>query len=151
MFWGNLRVFDPLITKFSWIKNIHSQKTLRYMYCYDLSKFLTLWAICLSFCELEGLRIVSIEFESSFAKEEICGSIWILIFANSVSYKWSKKSHATHFHFQIELLPAFTTPNFWMPNPMPMSCKQIYDRDRHSINRRKWVHRKIRKKLFFSV
>lgn len=49
------------------------------MYCYNLSKFLTLWAICLSFCELEGLRIVSIEFESSFAKEEICGSIWILI------------------------------------------------------------------------
>lgn len=45
------------------------------MYRYDLSKFLTLWAICLSFCELEGLRIVSIEFESSFAKEEICGSI----------------------------------------------------------------------------
>lgn len=51
------------------------EKTWDYMYRYDLYKFLTLWAICLSFCELEGLRIVSIEFESSFAKEEICGSI----------------------------------------------------------------------------
>lgn len=75
------------------------------MYCYNLSKFLTLWAICLSFCELEGLRIVSIEFESSFAKEEICGSIWILIFANSVSYK-DQRNHMLHiFIFKQSYFP----------------------------------------------
>lgn len=82
------------------------------MYCYNLSKFLTLWAICLSFCELEGLRIVSIEFESSFAKEEICGSIWILIFANSVSYK-DQRNHMLHiFIFKQSYFPLLQRQNF---------------------------------------
>lgn len=49
------------------------------MYCYDFFKLFILWVICLLFCELEGLRIVFIEFESLFVKEEICGFIWILI------------------------------------------------------------------------
>lgn len=57
------------------------------MYCYNFFKFFILWVICLLFCELEGLRIVFIEFESLFVKEEICGFIWILIFVNSVLYK----------------------------------------------------------------
>lgn len=75
------------------------------MYCYNLSIFLTLWAICLSFCELEGLRIVSIEFESSFAKQEICGSIWILIFANSVSYKDQRNHMLPIFIFKQSYFP----------------------------------------------
>lgn len=87
------------------------------MYCYDLSKLLTLWAICLSFCELEGLRIVSIEFESSFAKQEICGSIWILIFANSVYIQMIKEITCYTFSFSNRVTSRFYNAKFLNAKP----------------------------------